>query len=163
MNKLKLIALSCVLSFALISCEEEETLQNSVDNTDFALTGAQAIPASNSTAGGTIKGTYNKKEKTFTYTLAWNGLSGNITAAHIHGVADRGFVAIPVAPLAAYANGIVQTITGFTNGPSGSFTGNLYVDGTVVKEHDLLAGKFYVDIHTAAFPGGEIRGQILFP
>lgn len=163
MNKLKLTALSCLLSFALISCEEEETLPNSLNNTDFALTGDQVVPASNSTAGGSIKGTYDRKEKLFTYTLTWTGLSGNITAAHIHGVADRGFVAIPVAPLAAYPNGIVQTITGFTNGTAGSFTGNLYVDGTVVKEHDLLAGKFYVDLHTAANPGGEIRGQILFP
>ena len=165
MNKLKLIALAGIFSFALVSCEKEVDLvsNNDLQNYDFALTGSQVVPASSSTAGGTIKGTYDRSEKTYTYTLQWNGLSGNPTAIHFHGVADRGYAAIPIAPLAAYPNGIVQTFYGFKTSPSGTYNGTLYVDGSVIKEHDLLAGKFYVDIHTAAFPGGEIRGQIIFP
>ena len=67
-----------------------------------------------------------------------------------------------MAPLASYVNGIVQTISGNPTGASGSFNGSLYVDGTVEKKHDLMAGKFYIDIHTAAYPAGEIRGQIMF-
>lgn len=165
MNKLKLIVLAGLFSFTLVSCEQEEDTvsNNDLINYDFALTGSQVVPASNSTAGGAIKGTYNRRTKVYTYTLEWNGLSGNPTAMHIHGVADRGFAAIPIAPLAAYPNGIVQNILGYKASPSGTYNGTLFVDGTVIKEHDLLAGKFYVDIHTAAKPGGEIRGQIIFP
>lgn len=162
MNKLKLIALAFLFSFTLLSCEKEEDSNNELVNYDFALTANQVVPVpSNSTAGGTIKGTYNRKTKIYSYTLEWNGLSSNIAAIHIHGVADRGFMAIPIAPLAAYPNSIVQTVTGYPNQASGSVEVNLYVDGTVIKEHDLLAGKFYVDIHTVNFPAGEIRGQIL--
>jgi hypothetical protein len=165
MNRLKLLAIAFLFSFSLVSCEKDDNSvsNNDLENYDFALTGAQVVPASNSSAGGTIKGTYNPRLKVFSYTIAWNGLSGTVTGIHIHGVADRGFVAIPVPPLAAYPSGIVQTITGFSTAASGSYSGSLFVDGTVVREQDLLAGKFYVDIHTAAFPAGEVRGQILFP
>ncbi len=163
MNKLKLIALAGIFSFTLLSCEKDNRNDDdSINNYDTALSGAQVVPASSSTAQGSITGTYNPETKTFNYTVNWSALTGNITAMHIHGVADRGFVAIPIAPLAAYPNGIVQNITGYKTGTTGLFTGSLYVDGTVVKTHDLLAGKFYIDIHTAAHPNGEIRGQILF-
>ncbi len=163
MNKLKLIALAGIFSFTLLSCEKDNRNDNdSIDNYDIVLSGSQVVPASSSSAQGSIQGTYNPETKTFNYQVRWSGLSGNITAMHIHGVADKGFVAIPVAPLAAYPNGIVQNITGYSSGTTGLFIGSLYVDGTVVRTQDLLAGKFYIDIHTAAHPAGEIRGQIMF-
>ncbi|MGZ8543752.1 MAG: CHRD domain-containing protein [Flavisolibacter sp.] len=163
MNKLKLFALASIFSFSLISCERENRNDDdSIDNYDIVLSGAQVVPASSSAAQGSIQGTYNPKTKTFNYQVRWSGLSGNISSMHIHGIADKGFIAIPVAPLSAYPNGIVQTITGYSSGTTGLFTGSLFVDGTVVKLHDLLAGKFYIDIHTAAHPNGEIRGQIMF-
>lgn len=163
MNKLKLIALAGIFSFSLLSCEKENRDDDeSIDNYDIALSGTQVVPANTSAAQGSIQGTYNPETKTFTYQVRWSGLSGPITAMHIHGVADKGFVAIPVAPLAAYPNGIVQTITGYSSGTTGLFQGSLYVDGTVVKPQDLLASKFYIDIHTAAHPAGELRGQIMF-
>jgi hypothetical protein len=36
------------------------------------------------------------------------------------------------------------------------------VDGVAVREEDLLNGMYYINIHTATYPGGEIRGQIVF-
>ena len=168
MNKLKLIALAAISSLVIASCDKkDDTIQTPdtsrfISNQDFFLTGAQQIPANNSAGQGKIEGTFDKRTKVYTYKITWSGLSGAPTAIHIHGVADRGFTAVFVPPLAAYPNGIVQDITGFTKSSSGSLSGTLYVDGVVVKQSDLLNGKFYVDIHTASFPNGEVRGQIIF-
>jgi hypothetical protein len=169
MNKLRLIAIAVVFSMVLQSCDKKDnTIQipdtsRFISNYDFFLTGAQQIPANSSAGQGRIEGTYDKRTKLYTYKITWSGLSSNATAMHIHGVAERGFTAVFIAPLAAYPNGIVQDITGFAKSTSGSLSGTLYVDGLVVKEADLLNGKLYVDIHTTNFPNGEIRGQIIFP
>jgi hypothetical protein len=169
MKKLQLIACIAVLSLCLSSCEEDNlnfTDSNRyVTNFDNNMTGAQQIPANTSTATGKIEGTYDRKTKLFSYTITWANLSSNIVSngIHIHGIADRGYSAIPVAPLAAYPNGIVQVVPTSTTVKTGSFSSTLYVDGVAVKEADLLSSKFYVDIHTVNFPNGEIRGQIMFP
>ena len=98
---------------------------------------------------------YNKTTKLLNYTVRWTGLSGNPTAMHIHGLAPVG-----------YAAGVVQTILASSNPTlfpaNGSFSGTFLVDGVVVKEDNLLNGFYYVNIHTALNPGGEIRGQIVF-
>jgi CHRD domain len=167
--KLKLIAALFISCFFLASCDkEDDTHQNPdrtyfISNYDFFLTAAQVVPATTSTANGRIEGTYDRKSKFYNYKITWSGLSSAVTAIHIHGVADRGFVALPLAPVAAYPNGIVSNITGFSTATSGTYSGSLFIDKTVIKEADLLNGKFYVDIHTTNFPNGEIRGQILFP
>jgi len=45
---------------------------------------------------------------------------------------------------------------------SGTFSNSVLVDEVAIKEAGLLAGLYYVNIHTPTFPGGEIRGQIEF-
>jgi hypothetical protein len=171
MNKLTLIAIVAVFSsFFLASCEkEDETALNTdrsryTSNYDFFLTGSQVVPANASTASGRIEGTYDRRTKTYTYKLTWAGLSGTIPAngIQIHGPADRGFTAPTLSALATYPGGVVQQIVGNATATSGTFSGTLFVDNVVVKEADLLNGKFYIDIKTAAFPNGEIRGQIIF-
>ena len=169
---LKLVAMAALFSIALSSCEKDDNNPNPdrsryVPNYDFFLTNLQVVPATNSTGSGRIEGTYDKKTKIYTYKITWDNLSSNVTAIHIHGNADRGFVALP-APLGPYTNALVQSPTGFAAAKSGSLTTSLYVDGVVVREQDLLNGKYYVDIHTVNFPvsatgQGEIRGQIIFP
>lgn len=97
--------------------------------------GAKAGAAGRFTA--TLNGT------TLTWKLTFKNLSGAATAAHVHTAPKR--VAGPVTvPLC---------------GPCTS-----PVSGTAVltaaQVSDLLAGKQYVNVHTANNPGGEIRGQI---
>ena len=171
MNKLKLIAFASVLCF-LTSCDPDNELEwfpgtsRYVSNVDFNMTSSQQIPANSSTATGSIYGTYDRKTKTFSYTIEWQNLSSNIATngIHIHGIADRGANAIPAGPIASYPGGVVQTVQGVvTSQRTGKISTSLYVDGVAVREQDLLGGKFYIDIHTVNFPGGEIRGQILFP
>jgi len=70
-------------------------------------------------------------------------LSGPETAAHIHGAADAGKAADVIFPL-----------------PSGDYKAGVTVALTPAQVADLTADKWYVNIHSASFPNGEIRGQI---
>ena len=176
----KLLSLA-VLSSALVfsACDKKDDVvlapdySRTVPNQDFILTSAQVVPAGASTSAalGSIQGTYDRRSKIFSYVLRWSNLVGitSSTGIHIHGPAERGYIA-PPSPLGPFANGIVQTVpvtinTG--NNKNGSYSGQLFVDGIVVKEHELLSGKYYVDIHTNASAtttqAGEIRAQIVFP
>ena len=177
MNKLKLTAfffISIIVSAVLFSaCKTDNVFKRDlfVSKYFIPMNGSQNVPANSSTATGTIDVVYARDTRLLTYTINWSGLSGppfnvNTTTAPaigIYGTADAGFMAVPVAPFATYLNGIVQAITtGFASAASGSYTGQLFVDGVNVKEADLLNNKFYVMIRTSAFPAGQIRGQIDF-
>jgi hypothetical protein len=82
------------------------------------------------------------------YELSVKRLTSAPFAAHIHGVAGR-----------TEAAGIVVGLT-----PPGSATGTS--SDCVGVEAGLLAaivanpGNYYVNVHTTAFPGGEVRGQL---
>ena len=85
---------------------------------------------------------------TFSYTVSYSGLSGNSTAAHIHGPAQPGFDA-----------GVLFPLQGGTFGnTSGSFNGSVTLNPTQIAQ--LNNGDWYVNIHSVNFPVGEIRGQI---
>jgi CHRD domain len=98
-----------------------------------------------STGKGTGTFTYDPTTHALTYNVAYEGLTGPAMAAHIHGPADPGANAPPVVP---FANAAASPITG---------TATL----TDAQAADLAAGKWYVNVHTAANRGGEIRGQIV--
>ena len=78
------------------------------------------------------------------WSVSWNGLTDAATAGHFHG---------PAAPGAGA--GIQVPIDHTTNPSIGSMT------ITNAQEADLLAHLWYLNIHTAACLGGEIRGQVL--
>jgi len=66
------------------------------------------------------------------------------TAAHIHG---------PAAPTVAAA--VLVGLTPVTNPINGCVT------LPKANKNNLKHGMTYVNVHTAKFPGGEIRGQII--
>jgi hypothetical protein len=109
--------------------------------------GDQEVPAVTTDATGTISGTYNKQSKQLSYTINWTGLSGDITAAHFHG---------PAAP--GESAGPIQDIAITTNGTSGSTSATITASDELHTA--LLDGKVYYNLHTAAKPDGEIRGQV---
>lgn len=81
---------------------------------------------------------------TINYTINYKGLSGPPTMAHIHGPAEPGSNAGVVVPLTiANATQLAGTVT-----------------LTEAQVADLYAGRYYVNIHTDANKGGEIRGQL---
>jgi hypothetical protein len=79
---------------------------------------------------------------------------------HIHGLAPVGFSAAVFQNIITSSNGIVTP--GAAYGASGKISASLFIDGVTIKEADLLNGFYYMNIHTAANPGGEIKGQIRF-
>jgi len=150
----KLTALSILsLSFVFNSCVNDDVYaENTYVGYDIVMSSAQEVPAvtTPSTATGIINVSYSKLSKTLSYKLTFSGLTGNATAAHIHGTGEVG-VAAP----------ILQTFGSFPAAKSGTYSGTLFFDGKKINETDLLAGKYYINIHTAANAGGEIRGQLV--
>ena len=164
MKLLKLTALPLFMVaslFMISSCESDAELKRTSDysKTGIALTGAQETPAVTSSALGTMDVSYTRSSKILTYTINWSGLTGAVTAAHIHGLAPTGFAAGVVQTFSTSAITRCATVS---NTSCGSYKGSLKVDDVVVKEQDLINGVYYVNLHTAAFPAGEIRGQIRF-
>lgn len=105
------------------------------------LSGQNEVPANNSTATGAFSGTYDSDSKVLTYEVTYQGLTP--TMGHIH----RG---------APGQNGGVEI--GFKDVSSSPIRGTATL--TAAKADSLMAGLYYVNLHTQAFPGGEIRGNI---
>lgn len=107
------------------------------------LDAAQSVPPTSSGATGTAEVTFDTESKTLEWTLEYSGLSGDAAAAHFHGPAAAGEnagVAVPIPDPASGAKGSATL--------------------TDAQAADLMAGRYYVNIHTAANPDGEIRGQV---
>jgi hypothetical protein len=108
------------------------------------LSGAAEVPANTSAGKGTADVDFDAATKKLTWKLTYSGLSGPATAAHFHGPAEAGKNA-----------GVAVAIPNATSSPAeGSAT------LTDAQAADLTAGKYYINVHTAANPGGEIRGQV---
>lgn len=108
------------------------------------LDGKAEVPPNTSAGKGTADIDYDPATKKLSWKLTYSGLSGPATAAHFHGPAEAGKNA-----------GVAVPIKDATSSPAeGSAT------LTDAQAADLVAGKYYVNVHTAANPGGEIRGQV---
>ncbi len=102
------------------------------------------VPPNASTATGTADIDYDPASRKLSWKLTYSGLSGPAMAAHFHGPAEPGKNA-----------GVAVAIPNAGTSPAeGSAT------LTDAQAADLEAGKYYVNVHTAANPGGEIRGQV---
>jgi hypothetical protein len=112
------------------------------------LSATREVPKNDSKGTGTFDATFDTQTKTLKYTLTFDGLSGPATAAHIHGPATRTTNAGVVAPLG-------------DKNPTSPVTGSVTLTDDQAK--DLRTSKLYVNVHTAANPGGEIRGTIYHP
>ena len=168
MKLIKLTALPLLLLSAVIfnSCESDEEIRKITDfsGTAIPLSGAQETPAISSSATGSMNLFYSRSNRTLSYTVNWSGLTDSVLLMHIHGSAPVGFAAGVLQNIVTASNGIFPQKTSgkFTFAKSGTLSGTLLVDGVLIKEADLLNGLYYMNIHTSAFPSGEIRGQIKF-
>jgi hypothetical protein len=110
------------------------------------LNGASEVPPKSVEGKGTLTAVLNEATNELSYELMFQGLTGQATAAHFHG------------PAAIGANaGVVVPIGG--SGLASPTKSEAKLDPQ--QAADLLAGKWYVNVHTAANPAGEIRGQVL--
>jgi hypothetical protein len=113
-------------------------------NLKASLNASASVPPTNSNGTGNLQATYDTATKQLTYTVTYSGLTGNATAAHFHGPADPDKSAGVVVPV---QGSVASPIKG---------TATL----TDAQAADLLAGKWYFNIHTEANRPGEIRGQV---
>lgn len=109
------------------------------------LAGASEVPPVMSAGTGTAALTLDAAGVVLSWTVTFSGLSGPVTAAHFHGPAVVGKNA-----------GVVVPITGQLTSP---ISGSAMLTSAQVAE--LKSGQWYVNLHTAAHPGGEIRGQVV--
>ena len=108
------------------------------------LQGSQEAPPVPGDGKGSAELTYDTASKKLTWKVTFSGLSGAATAAHFHGPAEPGKNA-----------GVAVPIPGTASPLEGSAT------LTDAQAADLTGGKWYVNVHTAANKGGEIRGQVV--
>lgn len=109
------------------------------------LAGANVVPPVDTIANGVAELSLSADGQTLNWRISHTGLSGPATSANFHGPA-----------MARQNAGIVVPISGSLISP---------VSGTVSlapwQVADLLDGKWYLNINSAAHPNGEIRGQVL--
>lgn len=107
---------------------------------------AKLVPVTGAppTGIGHVTATYDPSTQTLTWNVDYAGLSGPVLAAHIHGPATPGMDGPVVIP--------------FTPPFPSPFSGNAKL--TLDQVSQLLGGLYYVNLHTQAFPDGEIRGQL---
>jgi CHRD domain len=114
------------------------------DKLKATLNGASEVPATTGAGKGTADIDFDAASKKLSWKLTYSGLTGPATAAHFHGPAEAGKNA-----------GVALAIANAASSPvEGSAT------LTDAQAADLLAGRYYINIHTAANAGGEIRGQV---
>jgi len=109
------------------------------------LNGTQEQPAVVTEGRGTARLTLDTTTRKLTWNITYSKLSGPATMAHIHGPAQPGEnagVLINLAP-----QGMKSPLTGSA-------------DLTDAQVSDLLAGKYYINVHTDQNKAGEIRGQL---
>jgi hypothetical protein len=109
------------------------------------LSGAQEVPPTASTATGMANATLDP-DGTLHWNVSYQSLSGPAAAAHFHG------------PAAPGANAGVAVNIG-DQGLGNPMQGAAHL--TAAQVADLAAGRWYINIHTAANPNGEIRGQVV--
>jgi hypothetical protein len=122
------------------------------------MTGAQVVPPISTDGTGLALIALNSSQSRITVTAAFGPFTSRPTAAHIHGPASAGQNAPALFDLGSI------TVVKIGRNYYGSTNIRTFAV-TPAQVQQMLTGLWYVDVHTAAKPSGEIRGQIrdLFP
>lgn len=143
----------CVISAACAAAATVAPATADVFELQATLNGDQQVPPNDSIATGAATMTYDDQTNLFFLDVVVEGIAvGDITGTHIHAAPEgqNGPVVVNLLTFGSWevdGDGIRLTVA------DGQFP-----DG---NELDLLTGGTYINVHTTAFPGGEIRGQIL--
>jgi CHRD domain len=141
-----LLLVSAIIMGSMEACKKDKDEQEY--NLSGSASGAQEVPAVTTTGSGSLTGEYDGDDNKMELNIQWQGLSGTVTGAHIHGPALTGANAGVLIPLTITVNGTTGRIETDINLP----------DST---EQFLLQGRLYYNLHTTLHPNGEIRGQII--
>jgi len=140
--------------FLFTGCEKDEEPVSLIKKVTVQLSGARAVPANTSTGTGSAEISYDPTMKMINYKIIWQlgATAATTTNMHFHG-SETGSDMV--------SSGVALGITGFATGSSGTLNG-MTVALTDIQIAQLLAGKWYVNIHSSTVPGGELRGNIKF-
>ena len=109
------------------------------------LRGGNEVPPVMTDATGKVYAVLNKTNLLLRWKMTYSGLSGPATMAHFHG------------PAAVGTNAKIQLP--FQLPITSPYAGQATL--TPEQASELMAGRWYVNIHTHAHPGGEIRGWMV--
>jgi len=147
-NALLSIAALLALGMTFMSCKDEENPTTVPTSTRLTATlnGTSEKPNSTtSTATGTFVGDLNTTTRVLSYTVTYTGpFSSSLTGGHIHRITKAdgtGPVEIPFSSLTSPITGMTGVLA-------------------QTKVDSMLNGFYYVNLHTATYPAGEIRGDI---
>jgi len=138
MHAIKLGMAVLAASTSIFTSVNAETVKLKAD-----LNAASEVPPNDSAGKGTADVSYDTTSKTLSWKVTYSDLTGPATAAHFHGPAEPGKNAPVVIP--------------FKDASSGAEGSATLTDDQAA---DLLGGKLYINVHTAAHKGGEIRAQV---
>lgn len=142
-----------------------------VEKFHAVLSGFSEIPAVRSEGQGTLDLSLDRSAKTVTYTLTFSNLSAPVTQSHIH----LGKVHVAGGVMVFFCTNLSNGPTGTPACPAsgGTVTGTLTAASVVgPTAQNVTAGDFdaledaletntaYANLHTMAFPVGEIRGEV---
>lgn len=146
MSKIRLLAAAGLLAVTA-ACAPVQPTEPQAPRTvqlNVVLNGGNEVPPTTSVATGTGTVTLDRVTKQMTWSVDYAGLSGPVQAAHFHGPGLPGTNADVLIPMTVSFPPMV---------------GAVLINEAM--EADLLAGKLYINLHTPAFPNGEIRGQVI--
>ncbi|MET3910397.1 hypothetical protein ABID59_004755 [Bradyrhizobium sp. S3.3.6] len=139
---MRAVCLAGALGFALPSLLAT-AVRAEVIKLQAELRGSNEVPPNTSSGSGKAEAAFDTDTKILTYTVTYADLTGPALGAHFHGPSESGKNAGIALPFKLTQSPIHGTAT-----------------LTKTQAADLLAGKWYANIHTAANPGGELRGQM---
>lgn len=136
-----------LLLFVLVACAP--TAQGTT--TEVSLSGAQEVPAVETSATGSATATLSGS--TLTVAGEFSGLSSPVvevarSSGHIH-----------QAPAGSNGDVIFPLVVSMTDDTSGTFSLSTELNAEQVTAYN--AGEFYLNFHTETNQGGELRGQIV--
>jgi hypothetical protein len=141
------------------------------------LTGAAESPPNASLGTGIAYVTINDVANTMRLDVTFSGLTGTVTAAHIHaatavaGTSTAG-VATTTPTFAGFPSGVTSgsydstfdmTLSSSYNPAYVTANGGTPATAWSALQTAISDGKAYVNIHSSAFGGGEIRGFTVIP
>lgn len=147
-NRFAIVAGSVFALGALAGCNTPQpaTMQARTVDLVAALSPAKEVPPRTGNGQGFAWVSYNESAGTVSWKIYYTGLSGPATAAHFHGPSEK------------TANAGVAINLVASGPPANPLVGSATI--TAAQAADLTAGRYYINIHTQAAPGGEIRGQV---
>ncbi|HEY8356251.1 MAG TPA: CHRD domain-containing protein [Ramlibacter sp.] len=131
------------LALGLGACAHREPVEQ--ERFHAVLDGAQQVPAVSTAASGHAELHYTLRGQMLRWEIHHSSVNGPVTSGHIHGPGGPGQNADIVIPLSGRLE----------NSP---IRGQLRISPEQYEQ--LRSGQWYVDLHTARHPQGELRGQL---